>query len=274
MQFLKRLFGGGNTVLAEEMPTPIEKTNVDVVDHINVPTSGISLVKKFEDHAPQLVNLAKTAAVSLEKKNLNEVKANVVVVLDASGSMFDQYRAGIVQEVINRVIPLAVHFDNDGVLDCWAFACSMKQLRSITLKNVNGYLNAIGLKSHGRDIGIGYENNEPLVIKDILKTHKESGTKLPTYVIFVTDGGITRSKEIEDLLREAAKESIFWQFFGIGGSSYGILENLDDMKGRVIDNCDFFSLGKLSDVSNSQLYDMLLNEFPHWIKEATNKGIL
>lgn len=272
MQFLKKLFGTDKSELVET-PTPLVKSDV-IVDVINVPTSGISLVKKFEDEAPQLLNLAKKATISLEKKNLIGVQANVVVVLDASGSMSAQYQAGIVQTVLDRIIPLAVNFDQDGVLDCWAFACQMKQLPPITLKNINGYLNAIGLKRYGADIGIGYDNNEPVVIKDIIQTHKGSGTTLPTYVVFITDGGITRSREIEDLLKEASKEGIFWQFVGIGGSGYGCLEHLDNMKGRIVDNCDFFALDNLNTVSESALYDMLLQEFPQWLKDAAAKGIL
>lgn len=273
MQFLKKLFGTDKPDQVG-LQTALEKSNVAVVDVIDVPASGISLVKKFENEAPQLVNLAKRASISLEKKNLTTVKANVVVVLDASGSMSWQYRNGTVQEVLNRVLPLAIHFDIDGILDCWAFASSMKQLDQIKLSNIDGYLNRIGLKSYGSDIGIGGDNNEPVVIKDIMNTHRNSGTTLPTYVVFITDGGITRSDEIESLLKDASKDGIFWQFVGIGGSSYGVLEHFDDMTGRVVDNCDFFSLRELKDISDSELYDKLLNEFPHWINSATSKGIL
>ena len=67
---------------------------------------------------------------------------------------------------------------------------------------------------------------------------------------------------------------MFWQFVGVGGSDYGILERLDDMKGRVVDNCNFFALDDLHDVSEQDLYDRLLEEFPTWLKEATAKGIV
>ena len=71
-----------------------------------------------------------------------------------------------------------------------------------------------------------------------------------------------------------AKYPIFWQFVGIGGSSYGILECLDTMSGRTVDNCNFFSLDDIKKISDAELYDRLLNEFPDWLRAAKAKGII
>ena len=67
---------------------------------------------------------------------------------------------------------------------------------------------------------------------------------------------------------------IFWQFVGLGGRSYGILKKLDDMTGRVIDNCDFFELDDLDDISEETLYENMLEEFPSWLVEAKRLGIV
>ena len=87
----------------------------------------VSLEKRISDQAPALVSLAKKATVSLEKKGLSALNAKVGLVLDASGSLNGQYRKGRVQEVIDRLLPLAVHFDDDGELDCWAFGEKTQQ---------------------------------------------------------------------------------------------------------------------------------------------------
>ncbi len=235
-----------------------------------------SLEKKVAEKAPGLVNLAKKAQVCLEKKKLDNVKGRVAIVLDASGSMSNQYRTGKVQEVIERILPLAVHFDDDGSLDCWAFADREKRLESVTLSNYKNYVRDIAkIKQYGGDIGIGCSNNEPRAIKDVMDFFiKENPSKLPTYIVFITDGGVNSDSQIKKLIVDAAKYPIFWQFVGIGGSSYGILKKLDDMSGRVVDNCNFFELDNLSSVSEDKLYDLLLEEFPSWIKEATKKGII
>lgn len=76
------------------------------------------------------------------------------------------------------------------------------------------------------------------------------------------------------LITESSTKNLFWQFVGLGQANYGILEKLDDMTGRFIDNADFFALDDISKISDEELYDRLLTEFPGWIKEARAKGIL
>lgn len=236
------------------------------------PPPRVSLEKKVAAKAPQLVSLAKTASVVLEKRQLLDTVARVALVLDASGSMNRRYSSGQVQEIVDRVVPLAVHFDDDGALDCWAFADHKLALSPVTLDNVAGYIDREqgGLKSWQRQIG-GC-NNEPEVIRDIIDTYRHSA--LPAYVIFISDGGVANRKEITRLLVEAAGLPIFWQFIGIGGSNYGVLEKLDTMSGRVVDNANFFAIDDLHSISASELYDRLLGEFPDWLVAARRAGVL
>ena len=93
-------------------------------------------------------------------------------------------------------------------------------------------------------------------------------------MLFFSDGGVYRDKEIEPELTAAATEPLFWQFVGLGRANYGVLEQLDDLKGRTVDNADFFALDDLDTVSDEDLYDRLLNEFPGWLKEVRSRGIL
>ncbi len=234
----------------------------------------ISLEKKISTDAPQLVSLAKKAQVILEKKKLTEVQAQVALVLDASWSMFRQYGNGTIQEVIDRILPLAVHFDDDGDLDCWVFGTKAKKIKSVNLKNVGRFIENEKLNSYNTIKKFGGGNDEPVAIKMVTDYYKKSGFKLPAYVVFISDGGVGNDREIEKLLKEASSLPIFWQFVGIGGYGYGILERLDTMQGRVVDNCNFFSLDDLKKVNEQELYDRLLNEFPDWLSEAKSKGIL
>jgi len=93
-------------------------------------------------------------------------------------------------------------------------------------------------------------------------------------VIFISDGGVQANKEIERLIVDASKLPIFWQFIGLGGSNYGILERLDAMPGRVVDNCNFFALDDIHSVGEQELYERLLTEFPQWLKDAREKRIV
>lgn len=217
----------------------------------------ISLEKKVAAAAPQLISLAKKAQVSLEKAKLTHVKARVALVLDASGSMNSQYSKGRVQEVVNRLLPLAVHFDDDGSIDCWAFAAKPQKLSEITLSNYQDFINT---DNYGwRDWNVGSRiNDEPRVMEQVINYYLNDGDRSPVYVLFISDGGVHENRKITKLMTEAAKLPLYWQFVGLGGHGYGILEKLDDMKGRVVDNCGFFALDDLHQVSEEHLYDQLM----------------
>lgn len=77
-------------------------------------------------------------------------------------------------------------------------------------------------------------------------------------------GGIYEEKNISRLL---------WQFVGIGNAKYGVLQNLDILRGRVVDNANFIAFDDLDQISDENLYNRLFNEFPQWLKEARRLGI-
>lgn len=234
------------------------------------PSAKLSLEKKIAAGAPKLVDLAKKASISLEKHRLQDAVARVCLVLDASGSMSGQYSRGKVQEVIERLLPLAVHFDDDGALDVWAFSRKALELPPATLANYAGFIDSAA--GGWRNWGMMSTNNEPAVIEQVIAHNR--GTALPVLVIFISDGGVSQNKQIKQLLTDAAALPIFWQFVGLGGRNYGILEQLDTMSGRIVDNCGFFALDDLHSIGEQALYDRLLGEFPLWLAAAKRQGIV
>ena len=237
---------------------------------ISSPTAAVkvSLEKKLEK-APQLVSLAKPLGVELKKKNLETLVARVGLVMDISGSMTARFKNGTVQEIVNKTLPLAVQFDDDGELDCWYYGTTARRMDSVNLDN---YTEAVPKDWKHLMLDLGGCNNEPVVLKMVLDTYRD--TKLPVYVLFITDGGVSKKNEIQKIITEASKLPIFWQFVGVGGSGYGILEKLDSMKGRYVDNAGFFALDDFKKVSNEELYARLLEEFPKWLKAIRNKGMI
>jgi stress response protein SCP2 len=264
-------FNGGLSALlkhfgGQEITPPASPSSITT-------SKKLSLEKQLEKEAPHLVSLATTLKVSLEKKKLLDVIAKVALVLDVSGSMTSQYSRGDVQLVVNKVVPIAIHFDDDGELETWVFASKAKKLTPVTVNNIKEYVNTQwgGWKNWMNSLKPA-TNNEPVVMEEVVTTYKDS--KLPAYVIFISDGGVGYNKQIEKILIEASKYPIFWQFVGLGGSNYGILERFDTMKGRVVDNCNFFALDDIHSISDSELYNRLLNEFPDWLKIVKQKGII
>lgn len=248
---------------------------VDVAEPVPAAVPAVSLEKKLEK-LPQLVSLAKPIRVSLEKHRLSEVKAQVAFVLDASGSMTAQFKRGNVQKVLERVAALAVQFDDDGSMPVWAFGEKFRQYEDVSLDNLEGYIDRI--RNDGRRTmweilpGLGGTNNEPPVLEAINNTYRDA--TLPVYVVFITDGGINKTRLIKEKLRESATLPVFYKFLGLGGNNYGVLERLDTFTDRLIDNTHFFPVDDIGNISDEQLYDWLLVEFRDWLDAAKQKRIL
>jgi stress response protein SCP2 len=262
-------FKDGLTSLLEQYGTKIE----DIF--ITKSEPQISLEKRLEKKAPQLINLVKKVDIQLKKSNLNNTIARVAFVLDASGSMTYQYSSGNVQAVLERIMALAIRFDDNQELESWAYADKYRQLDNINIENITGYINRLTEKKGGfwgqlfsgivQDLGIA--NNEPPVMENVLKFYQS--TDIPALIIFISDGGIYKEKEkqIADILIKTSKYPIFWQFVGLGGSNYGVLERLDNIKNRTVDNANFFAIDDFKKITDEDLYARLLNEFPQWLKE-------
>ncbi len=228
----------------------------------------VSLEKKLSS-APALVSLAKPIMVQLEKKNLTDTTARVALVMDITGSMYMAYKNGVVQEIVNKILPLAVQFDDDGALDFWYYAKTFDHRPPVDLNN---YQNAVPADWKEVMNGLGGSNNEPAVMEDVIEFYR--GTSQPVYIIFITDGGMAKKGEIKKLMVQASEMPLFWQFVGVDGSNYGLLENLDELEGRFVDNAGFFALDDFMAVSNDELYDRLLNEFPVWLNEVKRQGLI
>ncbi|PHM71842.1 VWA domain-containing protein [Xenorhabdus kozodoii] len=249
---------------------------VDVEQPVSPTRLTISLEKKLQDKAPRLVNLAKNATVSLSKHNLQSIKARVAFVLDASGSMKGQFKKGYVQAVLDRIAVLAAQFDDDGSMDVWGFADKHKKYQDVTLDNLDDYVHAIQttMKRSRWEIlpGLGATNNEPPVMEDIIDYFKDSD--LPVYIVFITDGGISKTRQIKEAIRRSANYPIFWKFVGLGGAYYGVLEKLDNFTDRRLDNTHFFAIDNFATVKDEVLYDLLLTEFKEWLDIAAAEQIL
>lgn len=50
--------------------------------------------------------------------------------------------------------------------------------------------------------GLGYSNNEPPMLEEIIKTFQHSD--LPVYVVFITEGNISRTRAIKDAISRSS----------------------------------------------------------------------
>ncbi|MEZ3181164.1 VWA domain-containing protein [Streptomyces pimonensis] len=259
------------------------------------PRPGAPRLTKGEERLPvdmrKRLSLRKEqVAVSLRKHGAAEATARVVLVLDASGSMSFLYSKGVVADVVERMAAVAAQLDDDGEMQAWTFASNPARLPDLRLGELPEWLRLhvrvgeVGLFRRGRKRGlepsqvdmrdVGIQNEEQKVIAEVRAFVRDHPASAPTLVLFFSDGGVYRNKEIERELREAVEEPVFWQFVGLGRSDYGVLERFDTLPGRRVDNVGFFAVDDISTVPDAELYDRLLSEFPQWITAAGRAGIL
>ena len=259
------------------------------------PQPGAPRLTKGEERLPvdmrKRLSLRKEqVAVSLRKHGAAGVTARVILVLDASGSMSFLYSKGVVADVVERMAAVAAQLDDDGEMQAWTFASNPARLPDLRLGELPEWLRLhvrvgeVGLFRRGRKKGlepsqvdmrdVGIQNEEQKVIAEVRAFVRDHPASAPTLVLFFSDGGVYRDKDIERELREAVEEPVFWQFVGLGKSNYGVLERFDTLPGRRVDNVGFFAVDDISTVPDAELYDRLLSEFPQWITAAGRAGIL
>lgn len=225
-----------------------------------------------KDESLEALDLRKKEVVTLclEKPELTNLKSRVALVLDYSGSMGPLYRNGTVQSVVERILPIAMQFDDNAELDLWIFENGYRRLDGITKDNFYGYVKNEIMSKYS----MGGTNYSP-VMKDIAKKYiQEEPSSIPNYVIYITDGDNSDKTATTEFIKNISKEPIFWQFVGLGGDSFAYLEKLDDMGGRYVDNADFFKIKDINKVSDKELYNNLLNEYPEWLKTIKSKGMI
>lgn len=244
--------------------------------------SKLSLSKDKDVLGGNVVSLSKTI-VNLSKEanvDLGMVKAQVVAVIDYSGSMSTMYSNGTVQNVINKLLPVGLTFDDNGSVEVLRFDNYFKQLEELTAANYGNYVNDFMMNG-----SMGGTQYAP-VLKEIMRQYiggevtkkglfgfgKKNVTvptkadTYPVFVIFITDGDNSDKRETDEIIRELSKYNCFVQFIGVGRASMSYLEKLDDLDGRACDNTGFERFTDIANVNPDILYNKVLKQFADWLR--------
>lgn len=201
-----------------------------------------------------VVNLTKSTGVSFDT-----LKSRVNLVLDYSGSMRDLYFNGTVQRVITKILPLALKFDDNGVLDCFLFSNGYNSIGGCTEKNYLDYVKNV-VKPSSRPMG---GTNYAPILDHI---HNNDSQTIPTFTIFITDGDNADPAMTDDVIRQSSLDNGFIMFVGIGNADFRYLRKLDTLSDRPVDNTGFVEFKDIRKVDETTLYEKLLSEYSAWLK--------
>lgn len=221
------------------------------------------------DLRKRIIDLSKKAAFAANQHGIERQRAQVVLVLDISLSMNALYKSGVIQRVIERILGLAVAFDDDGQIDLLLFGTNAYPLPPVTLDEIDGYVERVILAQYK----IREATNYAPPLRLLLNKYQAPQTA-PVFVIFLTDGGNADKPASAEVIRELSKQPVFVQFVGIGKEDFPFLKKLDELPGRLIDSAGFMHVNDIDTIKDAELYQRLLNEFPHWLEQARDKGIV
>ncbi|MBD8615131.1 MULTISPECIES: VWA domain-containing protein [Pseudomonas] len=269
-------------------------------------------LSKVEQEAPELVSAYKQTKISLAKhEHLRDHIARVALVLDISASMSGLYNSGLVDRLVAKAMPVGLQFDDDGEIDVFAFGVDSYEIASYGMADYKGCVSSI-LERHNLEGGTRYaralelleakyaNSTDPVYVIFVTDGDTEQAdkvsylirkmSKLPIFIQFVGLGeqippeGFDIDGNAEPA--PAKKAGFFARLLGASGSTasassrrpstsgFKYLCELDSMGGREVDNCNFFALKDPASVSDERFYELLMNEYPSWVKEAKSKGIL
>lgn len=252
----------------------------------------------MENQIPlSLVKKTESLKLSLVKKNIKKITACVGSAFDVSGSMDNEYRSGLMQEFTERLMPLALTFDDNGEIDNWVFDTKSTATGPITLPNYSTFVkeNIIDKRLIGgctsfspvlQDIyehyfgatkkvvstttkkpsgflGGIFGKKETVLTTDVQVTEGSAEGK-PVYLIFQTDGENDDKGATEKLLATLEKSNIYIQFIGLGtDTTFEFIRKMGDK----FNNVGFFHVPDMKHMTDETLYNALINdEFKDFMK--------
>ena len=205
----------------------------------------------------------------LPSLNLAQCRARIVLVIEASQQTAQYFSNGSMQNLITKVLPLAMQFSDNAQLEYWLYGSRPKKMFPIGERN---YASAIPNDWGSLMWSLGENKSETTAMTEVLSSCQPFN--MPSYILFITSGNIPLNSQIEQMVVSSSQFPVFWQFLGMGNSRYGVFENITNLPGSTVCNAKFAAISGFSQNSTPELYKFLLSDFSKWRKEATNMGLI
>lgn len=259
------LFGFGNNNSSAPGDMSVARSVKIVKDAAGAP--AVSLDKVQATGGVDLSKKTQAAVGGLADKGMAGIRAQVMVVIDHSGSMYGFYSSGLVQDMVERFLGFGLAVDVDGEIPVIPFDFSAKAAVDVNMTN---YQNVVKDKIF-KPNSMGSTN-----LTDALEKVRDAAKKTdaPLFVAIVTDGEPNDRNSARDLIKDLARYPVFIKFLAV--QKVNFLEELDDMSSseRLLDNVDTKEYSDMSRVTDEQFAKDMADEWSSWVTEATAKGIL
>ena len=248
MGLFSKLFKGNDnadTIVNKQSPATATSSNV------------IDMSKSAENLNNVLIDMSKGSKIDMTKH-----MARVALAMDYSGSMSNLFANGSIQDVITRLLPIALKFDDNGELESWLFSDDKERLDAVTINNYKNYVKKVMMNAR---MSMGGTNYAP-VLKDIVQYYKDvEPSEIPAFIIFITDGENWDTEQTNRIVKELSNYNMFVQFIGIGNENFKYLKSLDDMRGRKYDNTGFTAVKDMNQMTDEELYTEILRQYKNWL---------
>ncbi len=229
----------------------------------------------------------------LEKQGIHErIPALVGLNIDVSGSMKDLFGSGAVQSALERILPVALYFDDDASVDAWVFSdneriaqiasCDAGNYRDFVQREILRKPEVMPLLWGGTDYApairanlahyglIGEEPDDSLFGRIFGRTREAlretTRLGLPAINYFITDGANTDRDAARGMLEraEAAEAQIYYVMVGVGTDDFAFLREAAE----AFPNVGFVKVDDLAGfVGSDDAYEKLLpSELCTWLK--------
>jgi hypothetical protein len=229
--------------------------------------------------AIDLTKRTEHVGIILKKNNIEQPpKCRVGLCLDISGSMQHLYNKGVVQDTVDRLLAIAMKFDDNGEMDMWTFTNSSDRLKTATSSSYGSYVEKEILQNNKiskwggtsyspcfQDVVDFYYGDskveKPTSFMGKLFGGKKieptsNGSDAPAVCFFITDGCCNDEDRAARVLRDAAKNKVYWHMVGIGNpSEFSFLKK----KADELDNVGFINMSTL-DMTDDELYNQMITE--------------
>lgn len=235
-----------------------------------------------EDNKPMVFNLKKKLEFRLEKAGVSkDIITRVGFLMDTSGSMVETYRSGKMNYLIERLLPVAHRFDDNGTMEVFAFSTEAYKLPDMTLENYEGYVqkNIMASWDYLRGMTNYSEGIKAFIdewssrkgffgtLKSLMTKSDSKEENIPGFIILQTDGDnqdIAQTKRTIKLLKE---KNIFLTI--VYTSRQKVPQHVLNYE-TSSENVSLIYIQDLDKINDDQLYDRLVNpKFVSWLKTVS-----